>query len=149
MIFLARRRLMTAIHRQDERFGFRVFMVKHQYKVMALSVCFGLAWVGIYHLAAKSWFFSRLSVLIAIICFVPAGIVVLIHGREFGPFLWWDRSNRVLTTRAARGQTPITPVPPQERPEFSSVDKNNNPGRNKTNDCNQHAQARKEPRLSS
>ncbi len=93
---------MTAIHRQDERFGFRVFMVKHQYKVMALSVCFGLAWVGIYHLAAKSWFFSRLSVLIAIICFVPAGIVVLIHGREFGPFLWWDRSNRVLTTRRSR-----------------------------------------------
>jgi len=93
---------MTAIHQQNERFGFRVFMVKHQYKVMALSVCFGLAWVGIYHLAAKSWFFSRLSLLIAIICFVPAGIVVLIHGREFGPFLWWDRSNRVLSTRRSR-----------------------------------------------
>jgi hypothetical protein len=90
---------MTVIHQQNERFGFRVFMAKHQYKVMALSVCFGLAWVGIYHLFAKSWFFSRLSLLIAIICFVPSGIVVLIHGREFGPFLWWDRSNRVLTTR--------------------------------------------------
>ena len=93
---------MTAIHQQNERFGFRVFMVKHQYKVMALSVCFGLAWVGIYHLSAKSWFFSRLSLLIAIICFVPAGIVVLIHGREFGHFLWWDRSNKVLTTRRPR-----------------------------------------------
>jgi hypothetical protein len=33
------------------------------------------------------------------ICFVPAGLVVLIHGRESGPFLWWDRSNVVLTTR--------------------------------------------------
>jgi len=74
-------------------------MVKHQYKVMFVSVCVGLAWVGIYHLAATSSFFSRLSLLIAIICFVPAGIVVLIHGREFGPFLWWDRSNRVLTVR--------------------------------------------------
>jgi hypothetical protein len=77
-------------------------MLQHQYKVMFVSVCIGLVWVGIYRLVATSWFFSRLSLLIAIICFVPAGIVVLIHGREFGPFLWWDRSNRVLTTRRSR-----------------------------------------------
>lgn len=93
---------MTAINQQNERFGLRAFMLKHQYKMMFVSVCLGLAWVGIYHLAARSWFFSRLSLLIAIICFVSAGIVVLIHGREFGPFLWWDRSNRVLTTRRPR-----------------------------------------------
>jgi hypothetical protein len=90
---------MTEIRQQNKRFDFRAFMSKHQYKVMSVSVCFGLAWVGIYQLAARSWFFSRLSLLIAIICFVPAGLVVLIHGRDFGPFLWWDRSNRVLTTR--------------------------------------------------
>ena len=52
-------------------------------------------------------------------------------------------------TRTARSQDPVTPVPPQERTEFSSVDKNNNPRRNKTNDRNQQAQARKEPRPSS
>lgn len=77
-------------------------MLKHQYKVMAVSICVGLAWTGIYHLAARSWFFSRVSILIAIICFVPAGIVVVIHGREFGPFLYWDRSNIVLITRRSR-----------------------------------------------
>jgi len=26
-------------------------------------------------------------------------LVFLIHGREAGPFLWWSRSNEVLTTR--------------------------------------------------
>jgi hypothetical protein len=31
--------------------------------------------------------------------FAPAGLVLIVHGREFGPFLWWDRSNAVLTTR--------------------------------------------------
>ncbi|MGH9511468.1 MAG: hypothetical protein ACRD2U_04970 [Terriglobales bacterium] len=51
---------------------------------------------------ATSWFFSRLTLLLAIISFVPAGLVVLVHGREIGPFLWWDRSNRVLTTRRPR-----------------------------------------------
>jgi len=93
---------MTTIHQQNQRFDLRAFMLQHQYKVMFVSVCVGLVWVGIYRLVATSWFFSRLSLLIAIICFVPAGIVVLIHGREFGPFLWWDRSNRVLTTRRSR-----------------------------------------------
>jgi len=90
---------MTAIHPQNQRFGFRAFMVKHQYKVMLVSVVVGTMWVGIHHLLASSWFFSRLSLLLAIISFAPAGLVVLVHGREFGPFLWWDRSNAVLTTR--------------------------------------------------
>jgi hypothetical protein len=93
---------MKAITQQNKPFSFRVFMLKHQYKVMSVSVCVGFTWVGIYHLAAKSWFFSRLSLLIAIICFCPAGIVVLIHMREFGHFWWWDRSNKVLTTRRSR-----------------------------------------------
>ena len=90
---------MTPVHQEKRRPGFRSFMLDHQYKVLAASVCVGLAWVGIYHLFSKSWFLSRLILLIAIICFVPAGLVALIHGREFGPFLWWDRSNVVLTTR--------------------------------------------------
>jgi hypothetical protein len=90
---------MTAIHPQNQRLAFRAFMVKHQYKVMLVSVVVGTVWVGIHHLLAASWFFSRLSLLLAIISFAPAGLVFLIHGREFGPFLWWDRSNPVLTTR--------------------------------------------------
>jgi hypothetical protein len=90
---------MTPIHQEKRRPGFRAFMLDHQYKVLAASVCVGLAWVGIYQLVSTSWFLSRLILLIAIICFVPAVLVVLIHGREFGPFLWWDRSNVVLTTR--------------------------------------------------
>ncbi len=74
-------------------------MVKHQYKVMSVSLVVGFMWIGIYHLLATSWFLSRLSLLLAIISFVPAGLVLLVHGREFGPFLWWDKSNVVLTTR--------------------------------------------------
>jgi hypothetical protein len=89
-------------HTTNERFDFRTFMAKHQYRVMLVSLFVGITWVGIYHLLAKSWFFSRLSLLLAIISFVPAGLVVLIHGRELGPFLWWDRSNVVLTTRRSR-----------------------------------------------
>ncbi len=77
-------------------------MVKHQYKVMFASIVMGLIWAALYHLLAASWFFSRLSLLLAIISFVPAGLVVLVHGRELGPFLWWDRSNVVLTTRRPR-----------------------------------------------
>jgi len=77
-------------------------MVKHQYKVMSISLVVGFVWVGIYRLIAASWFFSRLSLLLAIISFVPAGLVLLVHGREFGPFLWWDKSNVVLTTRRPR-----------------------------------------------
>jgi len=93
---------MTTIHQQNQRFDLRAFMVKHQYKVMFVSVCVGHTCLGIDHLLSASWFFSRLSLLIAIICFVPAGIVLLIHGRAFGTFWWWDRSNRVLTTRRSR-----------------------------------------------
>jgi len=77
-------------------------MVQHQYKVMFASIVMGLIWVGLYHLLAASWFFSRLSLLLAIFSFVPAGLVVLVHGRDLGPFLWWDRSNIVLTTRRPR-----------------------------------------------
>lgn len=59
----------------------------------------GMMWIGIRQLSITSWFFSRLFLLFAIISFVPAGLVVLIHGRSFGRFLWWDRSNVVLTTQ--------------------------------------------------
>ena len=59
-------------------------------------------WVGIYHLLAASWFLSRLSLLPAIISFVPAVLVLLAHVREYGPFLVWDRSSVVLTTRRSR-----------------------------------------------
>src|SRR5882762_3085789 len=90
---------MTAIH---QRFDFRTFMVKHQYRVMSVSLLVGFTWVGIYRLLAPSWFFSRLSLLLAIISFVPAVLVLLVHSREFGPFLWWDKSNVVLTTRRPR-----------------------------------------------
>ena len=93
---------MTEPCRRTDRFGFRAFMVEHQYKVMFASIAMGLIWVGVYHFLAASWFFSRLSLLLAIISLVPAGLVVLVHGRELGPFMWWDRSNVVLTTRRPR-----------------------------------------------
>ena len=77
-------------------------MLKHQYKVLPTSLLAGFMWVGAYQLLATSWFFSRLSIFLAIISFVPAALVFLVHGRELGPFLWWDRSNVVLTTRRPR-----------------------------------------------
>lgn len=91
--------LMKAESRQTRRLDFRAFMIAHQYKVLFVSVVIGMIWVGPYYLLEDSWFLSRLTLLLAIISFVPAGLVVLIHGREAGPFLWWDRSNTVLTTR--------------------------------------------------
>jgi hypothetical protein len=99
MIFLGMHGPMTATNQRKHGFAFRSFIVEHQYKVMFISLLVGFAWVGIYCLAASSWFLSRVSLLMAIISFVPAGLVLLVHGREFGPFLWWDRSNVVLTTR--------------------------------------------------
>ena len=90
---------MTAIHERNHLSEFLSFMVKHQYKVMCVSMVVGFAWIGIYRLVVASWFFSRLSLLLAIISFVPAGLVVVAHGRELGPFMWWDKSNVVLTTR--------------------------------------------------
>ena len=72
---------MTAVQQQSRRFDFRAFMLKHQYKVMSVSLVVGFMWVGIHHVLATSWFFSRLSLLLAIISFFPAGLVVLIHGR--------------------------------------------------------------------
>ena len=77
-------------------------MLKHQYKVLSISLVVGFMWLGIHQLLATSWFFSRLTLLLAVISFVPAGLVFLVHGREFGTFLWWDRSNVVLTTRRPR-----------------------------------------------
>jgi hypothetical protein len=74
-------------------------MLKYQYKVMFVSIVLGLVWLGVYRLLASSWFYSRLSILLAVISFSPAALVCLIHGRELGPFMWWDRSNVVLTTR--------------------------------------------------
>ncbi len=74
-------------------------MVKHQYKVLCVSLAVGIVLIKIYRLLGTSWFISRLSLLLAIISFVPAGLVVLAHFREFGPFMWWDKSNVVLTTR--------------------------------------------------
>jgi hypothetical protein len=90
---------MTATHQRNRGFAFRSFMVEHQYKVMLASLLVGFVWVGIYHFLVSSWFLSRLSVLMAIISFVPAGLVLLVHLREFWPFMWWDESNVVLTTR--------------------------------------------------
>ena len=89
---------MTIGH-QTQSGGFRTFMLKHQYKVLLASLAIGFLWLGIYHLLLASWFLSRLSLLLAILSFVPACLVALIHGRELGPFMWWDRSNVVLTTR--------------------------------------------------
>jgi hypothetical protein len=57
-------------------------MIQHQYKILFISAVIGLMWVGVNHLVATSWFFSRLSLLLAIISFVPAGLVILAHGRS-------------------------------------------------------------------
>ncbi len=78
--------------RTSHRLGFRAFMIRPQYKVMAASIVLGLMWVEAYRLFAGFWVLSRLSLLLAIISFVPAGLVILIHGREFGPFLWWIKA---------------------------------------------------------
>jgi len=93
---------MPAIHQRNRRFGFRIFMLKQQYKVLPISLLAGLMSVGAYHLLATSWFLSRLSILLAIISFVPAVLVLLVHVREYGPFFMWDNSNVVLTTRRPR-----------------------------------------------
>jgi hypothetical protein len=93
---------MTTIHGGNHRFDFRTFMVKHQYKVMLVSLVVGLMWVGIYRLLAASWFLSHLSLLFALISFVPAWLVVLAHGRGIGPIVRWEESNDVLTTRRPR-----------------------------------------------
>jgi hypothetical protein len=82
---------MTRPYQRGQQLSFRAFMIKHQYKVMFASIVMGLIWVGIYHLLAASWFFSRLSLLLAIISFAPAGLVLLVHGRDLGTFLWWEQ----------------------------------------------------------
>ena len=93
---------MPAIHQRNRRRGFRIFMLKQQYKVLPISLLAGLMSVGAYQLLATSWFLSRLSILLAIISFVPAVLVLLVHVREYGPFFMWDNSNVVLTTRRPR-----------------------------------------------
>jgi hypothetical protein len=98
---------MTASHDRGRGGGFRAFMLKHQYKVMLVSLVIGFIWIGIRHWLAMSWFNSRLCLLFALISFIPAGLVVLVHLREAGPFLWWDRSNVVLTTRRSRKREKI------------------------------------------
>jgi hypothetical protein len=87
---------MATIH---QRFGFRTFVVRHPYQVLSISLAVGFMWVGIYRLFATSWFFARLSLLLAMMSFVPSGLVLLVHMREAGPLMWWDNSNVVLTTR--------------------------------------------------
>ena len=62
----------------------------------------GLCGLEIYRLFATSRFFARLSLLLAMMSFVPSGLVLLVHMREAGPLMWWDNSNVVLTTRRSR-----------------------------------------------
>jgi hypothetical protein len=81
---------------------FRRFMVQHQYKVMCISLVVGFIFVGLCRLPSLPWFLARLALLFAIIAFVPAGLVLLAHLREFGPFWWWDSSNVVWKTRRSR-----------------------------------------------
>jgi hypothetical protein len=90
---------VTAIHQRSHLSAFLSYMVKHQYKIMFVSLAVGMLLIGIYRLLVTSWFFSRLSLLLAIISFVPAGLVVLAHFRELGPFMWLDKSDVVLKTR--------------------------------------------------
>jgi hypothetical protein len=82
--------------------GFRSFAVRHQYKVMSVSFAVGCIFIVAHRLFSFSWFFSRLTLLFAIIGFVPAGCVLLVHLRErffIGWYLSWDKSNVVWTTR--------------------------------------------------
>jgi hypothetical protein len=62
----------------------------------------GILLIRIYRLLVTSWFFSRLSLLLAIIRFAPAGLVVLAHFRALGGLWWWDKSDVVWTTRRSR-----------------------------------------------
>jgi len=87
---------------QDPLRGLRSFAVKHQYKVLSVSFAVGCIFSVAHRLFAFSWFFSRLTLLLAIIAFVPAGCVLLAHLRErffIGWYLYWDKSNVAWTTR--------------------------------------------------
>jgi hypothetical protein len=77
-------------------------MLRNQYKVLAISLAVGFMWVGIHQVVLAWWFLARLSILLAVISFVPAMLVFIVHFREYGPFLVWDKSNVVLTTRRSR-----------------------------------------------
>ena len=99
VIFLSQRTPWRPITIETDTLPFGPFMVEHQYKVLFISLLVGSVWVGIYRLLVASWFLARLSLLMAIVSFVPTGLVALVHLREVGPFLWWDKSNVVLTTR--------------------------------------------------
>lgn len=97
---LLRRRRMEARDHLDSTRGFRAFMVKNQYKVLCASLAVGFVSLGLFRLLTAYWFLDRLALLFAVIGFVPAGLVVLAHGREtfLGGFRW-DTSNRVWATR--------------------------------------------------
>jgi hypothetical protein len=90
---------MGRTRQTGDKFSSRRFMLEQQYKVLPVSILMGCIWLGVQHELRRFWFLSRLSLMIAIISFVPAALVVLVHGRSFGPFFWWDKSNVVLTTR--------------------------------------------------
>lgn len=84
--------------------GFRRFMVLHQYKVLPASVALGSLLAFVYRWLSLPWFLSRLILLLTIIAFVPAGLVLLAHLREFwiGRGFWWDKSDVVWTTYRSR-----------------------------------------------
>jgi hypothetical protein len=69
---------------------------------MFASIIVGCTLSLVHHLLAFSWFFSRITLLIAVVAFVPAGCVLLAHLRErflLGWYFDWDNSNRAWTTR--------------------------------------------------
>jgi len=96
---------MPAIDELAHRFkrdGLRRFMVKYQYHVMVASLAAGFIFVGAYILLEAYWLLARLTLLLAIVAFTPAAVVAFTHLREFGPFLYWTRSDSEWTTRRSR-----------------------------------------------
>jgi hypothetical protein len=67
-----------------------------------MSVVLGLCFLGLFRLLRLRFIFARLALLFAVISWVPAGLVILAHLREFGRFWWWDKSNAAWTTRRSR-----------------------------------------------
>jgi hypothetical protein len=83
-------------------------MLQYQYEVMWSSLAVGLVFIVAHRLSGTSWFLSRLTLLLAILGFVPAGLVFLAHIREtwIFNFIWWDNSNVAWTTyRSPRLET--------------------------------------------
>ena len=90
------------VHSQDRLSVFLSYLIKHQYKMLCVSLLVGFLFIKLHYILIAFWFLSQLSVFFAVVAFLPALLVLLAHGREFGPFLWWDTSNIVLTTRRSR-----------------------------------------------